>query len=327
MTDIVSWRRIPLHTLVATTRSAALFTGRNETMDQQPVAIVTGASSGIGEATARLFAERGYRVVLAARSAERLEKLAAEIAAAGGAAMAVPTDVTDQAAVEALANKAIERFGRIDVLVNNAGRDFQGLVRLNVVAPVMCLQAVVPRMRRQGGGVIVNVSSVVESMAMPFSAPYPMSKIALSYLSDAARIELSRDNIAVVNVLPGSTQSEFGRNVLRSGDDPSVDLNALPRDSGPSGVPASAVAEAIWRAVQQRPRRLVVGRANQVAVMLLPLLRGPLNAAMIGVSNRYIPRPGQAARRPMDDARLAGALAAAVAAVTITGTLLTRRGQ
>ncbi|HZS86119.1 MAG TPA: SDR family NAD(P)-dependent oxidoreductase [Chloroflexota bacterium] len=308
-------------------------------MDQQPVAIVTGASSGIGEATARLFAERGYRVVLAARSAERLEKLAAEIAAAGGAAMAVPTDVTDQAAVEALANKAIERFGRIDVLVNNAGRgfqgtiagmkigDFEGLVRLNVVAPVMCLQAVVPRMRRQGGGVIVNVSSVVESMAMPFSAPYPMSKIALSYLSDAARIELSRDNIAVVNVLPGSTQSEFGRNVLRSGDDPSVDLNALPRDSGPSGVPASAVAEAIWRAVQQRPRRLVVGRANQVAVMLLPLLRGPLNAAMIGVSNRYIPRPGQAARRPMDDARLAGALAAAVAAVTITGTLLTRRGQ
>lgn len=299
------------------------------------VAIITGASMGIGEATASLFAARGYAVVLAARSAERLETVAARIRRAGGTALAMPTDVTDRAAVAALAQQTLAAYGRVDVLVNNAGRglmgtvaamdpdEFEALLRLNVVAPVLCLQAVVPPMRAQGGGVIVNVSSVAEKMPIPFLGPYSASKIALSYLSDAARMELSRDNIAVVNVLPGNTITAFGQNEIHAAPDPTVNLSRYRHLGEPIGVPPSVVAAAIWQAVERRPRQHVVGTVNRVGTVALRLLGGPIHPVITAAVNRYVPRQGEQARTPRDDLRLAGVVAAAGAA--LAGNLLARR--
>ena len=303
-------------------------------MDKR-VVIITGASGGIGEATARLFARRGDVVALVARSREKLEALAEDIRRDGGEALALPSDVTDRAAVADMVNRAVETYGHIDVLVNNAGRglygtvagmepdDFEALLRLNVLAPVWCLQAVVPHMRRRGGGVIVNVSSVAEKIPVPFMTPYSASKIALSYLTDAARIELSRDNIGVVAVLPGDTRTSFEANATHSGRDAGLNLEGF-AGGATGGVTPDVVAEAIYQAVQQRPRQVVVGGMNRVAATVLHHGRAPLMGLFGWAINRYVPRPGETARRPQEDAMRAGAVAAAAAGLVVAP-LLARR--
>jgi NAD(P)-dependent dehydrogenase (short-subunit alcohol dehydrogenase family) len=141
---------------------------------------VTGASNGIGRATGLAFAERGARVVLAARRADALEELARECEAAGGPALAVPTDVTDEAAVAELARRAVERFGRIDVWVNNAGvyllglleatppEAFRRVLETNFFGYVHGARAVLPHFREQGHGVLINNASVYSHVGAPW---------------------------------------------------------------------------------------------------------------------------------------------------------------
>ena len=189
--------------------------------------VVTGASSGIGAATARLAAARGARLVLAARRRERIEALAAELPDAA----AVPTDVTDAAAVHALVGTAVERYGRVDVLVNNAGQglhvpveeidldDLRAVFELNVVGALAALQAVVPVMRRQGSGSIVNVSSGTTLFTPSGTGGYAATKAALNMLSAVARAELADDGIVVSTIYPFITATEF-HDVLRAGGGP-----------------------------------------------------------------------------------------------------------
>jgi NADP-dependent 3-hydroxy acid dehydrogenase YdfG len=182
------------------------------------VVIVTGASSGIGATTARAAARAGARVVLAARREERIRELAAEL---GGGAIAVRCDVTDRIQVDALAQAALDAFGRIDVLVNNAGQglqssvedlaldDLRAVLELNLVAPLAMMQAVLPAMRAQQSGSIVNVSSGTTFADVPGTGGYVASKIALERLSAIARAELEGTGIAVSTLIPFATSTEF----------------------------------------------------------------------------------------------------------------------
>jgi len=188
------------------------------------VVIVTGASSGIGAATARLAAAQGAIVVLAARRADRLNALAAELPGS----LAVPTDMRDPDAISRLVQTALERHGRVDVLINNAGQglhvpveqivldDLRAVTELNFYAPLLAMQAVLPAMRRQGHGVIVNVSSATTRMVLPGVGGYSATKSALNMLSDVARAELAGDGIVVSVVYPSVTATEFHKS-LRAG--------------------------------------------------------------------------------------------------------------
>lgn len=181
------------------------------------VVVITGASSGIGAATARAASAAGARLVLAARREDRLRALADEL----GNAVAVRCDVTDRAQVDGLVAAALDAFGRIDVLVNNAGQglqatieqialdDLRAVLELNLVAPLAMMQAVLPIMRRQGAGSIVNVSSGTTFADVAGTGAYVASKIALERLSAIARNELAGTGIAVSTILPFATATEF----------------------------------------------------------------------------------------------------------------------
>lgn len=180
--------------------------------------IVTGASSGIGAATARLLHQAGAYPVLAARRGNRLESLSKEL----DGALAVPTDVTDRAAIQRLVAATLDRYGRIDGLVNNAGvslhtpldeldlDEFTHALALNVVSVVAVTQAVLPAMRAQQSGRIVNISSGTTRMVLPGAGGYAATKSALNMLTSIFREELRADAIAVSLVLPSITATEFG---------------------------------------------------------------------------------------------------------------------
>ena len=185
------------------------------------VAIVTGASAGIGEATARVLAGAGMRVAVCARRRERLDRLAADLAATGREAAVDGLDVTDAGAVRAMVDDVASRWGSIDVLVNNAGRglsatvedtkpeEFRALLELNVMAVFTATQAVLPWMRRSGRGHIINVSSIVGRRGVPYRGAYSATKFALGGLSEALRVELRGTGIDVSLVYPIGTATEF----------------------------------------------------------------------------------------------------------------------
>jgi NAD(P)-dependent dehydrogenase (short-subunit alcohol dehydrogenase family) len=179
---------------------------------RESVVVVTGASSGIGRATALAFAKRGASVVVAARRARALDEVVAKCESLGAAALAVPTDVSDGDAVEALAQAAVDRFGRIDVWVNNAAvtafgpflqmplGDFRRVLDVNLMGYVHGARAALPRMREQGQGRLVNISSVVSAAPQPYTHAYSMSKAAERMLGSSLRQELRLDGVRGVKV-------------------------------------------------------------------------------------------------------------------------------
>ena len=185
----------------------------------EPVVVITGASSGIGRETARRYADRGARVVLASRSEPALETVAEECRARGAEALAVPTDITDQQAVHALAAAAVQRFGRIDVWVGNAGvfsygtfeelpaDVFRQVVETNLMGQVHSARAVLPQFRRQGSGTLVLVGSLYSRVGSPGKAPYVTSKWGLLGFAEALRQELHGSGIRVRVVLPGTVDT------------------------------------------------------------------------------------------------------------------------
>jgi short-subunit dehydrogenase len=214
--------------------------------------VITGASMGIGEAIAAAFAREGAAVVLAARSRDLLEQVAERLDREGGRVLTIPTDVTRDEDVRRLAEETLAQTGRIDVLVNNAGVGMSGAVaaidlsewqrclEVNVVAPVRVIQAFLPAMKAGGGSTIVQISSVLGKVSVPFTGGYNASKYALNAISDALRLEVAPHGIRVISVYPGSTESNFRVNALGRSDAPKVRIGRVPAD-----VVAARVVEAV----------------------------------------------------------------------------------
>ncbi|NEO31235.1 MAG: SDR family oxidoreductase [Symploca sp. SIO3C6] len=189
------------------------------------VLLITGASSGIGAALARKLAAQfsGIRLVLAARNQQKLEAVAAECLKTGADVLVVATDMSQVEQVKTLAHLAVEHFGRVDVLVNNAGYGQIGPIELmspvdakeqfavNFHGPLVLIQALIPTMRNQGGGRIINISSIAGRLAFPMVGLYSTSKFALEALSDVLRMELEGFNIKVSIIEPGPVNTEFAR--------------------------------------------------------------------------------------------------------------------
>jgi NAD(P)-dependent dehydrogenase (short-subunit alcohol dehydrogenase family) len=185
------------------------------------VALVTGSSSGIGLAIARGLVGEGAAVVLAARRAERLQALAQEIEAAGGQALAAPGDLTLADEVERVFAQTLERFQRLDLLVNNAGtnvlapidelspEDWDQVVNINLRAPFLCTRQAMRIMKRQGGGRIINIGSISAQRVRPNSAPYSASKFGIVGLTHVTALEGRPFGISCGALHPGNTWSEL----------------------------------------------------------------------------------------------------------------------
>jgi serine 3-dehydrogenase (NADP+) len=232
------------------------------------VVIITGASSGIGAAAARAFADAGARVVLAARDEQRLAAVARELR---GPALVVPTDVANRAAVDALVERAVGEFGGVDIVVNNAGvglaapvaelsvADFERALAVDLLGPLALTQAALPYMRQQGRGQLIYVSSVVGLRALPYLGGYAAAKAALDRLTEALRVELRGSGVAVTLVRPGTTRTGFAEHRLGSGRE-------RRRVRARAATPEQ-VARALVRAAAREPRVAYVTWADRLRVL------------------------------------------------------------
>ncbi len=195
-----------------------------ETKESTPVILITGASSGIGAAAARLFANHGYAVVLAARRKDRLDELAADITAGGGEALAITTDVSQLDDVQTCVAQTMDRFNRLDVLLNNAGfghmnwlekmeplEDIEMQIRVNLLGAIYMAQAVAPTMIERGRGHIINVASVAGLIGMPTYSIYAATKFGMRGFNEALRRELQPWGIHVSIIYPGGADTEFSQ--------------------------------------------------------------------------------------------------------------------
>lgn len=224
-------------------------------MTQAKIIAITGASSGIGAATAELLAERGAQVVIGARRADRLEALAAKIRAAGGTVLVQPVDVTNQDSVDQFIHAAVTRFGRLDVLVNNAGLmplsplaalkldEWNRMIDVNIRGVLHGIAAVLPIMQQQGSGQVINIASIGGHAVYPTAAVYCATKYAVLAISEGLRQE--NDKIRVTVISPGVTESDLADTITDAG------AKAMMEDFRKIALPARAIAEAIAFAVDQ----------------------------------------------------------------------------
>jgi short-subunit dehydrogenase len=262
----------------------------------QHVILITGASDGIGAALATLLAQRfsGIRLVLVARNVEKLETVATLCQKAGAEVLAVPADLAQLDQVQALARKALEQFGQVNALVNNAGYGQMGPVELvppeackrqyevNVLAPLALTQALIPAMRQQGSGRIINISSLGGRISFPFGGLYSSSKFALEALSDALRMELEPFNIQVSVVEPGPVSTNFfavvKQEIAQTVTDPLntpyraafQKMEGLEQQTTSRAWTSQQVAEVIVRALSdRRPRPRYIAATNGGLLLFL----------------------------------------------------------
>lgn len=241
------------------------------------VVLITGASSGIGSATALAFAKDGARVVLASRARERLEELAKEI---GPAALAVTCDVRERAQVRAAIDGAVSRFGALHVAIANAGfgiyhsaarmrdEDLDAVFRTNVYGAVWTIQEALPHLRRAGRGQAIFVTSVLGKAVTPGSAAYNMSKHAITAYADSLRMEEPKGGIDVIVVGPGLTATGFQANAGNRFKD------FIPARKNKGGWTPDRVARAILKASKRRRREVYLTLEGRALLALRPWIPG-----------------------------------------------------
>ena len=222
------------------------------------IVVITGASSGLGEATARMLAAEGATVVLGARRTDRIEALADELNGNGAQAFALETDVTDASQVQCLVDAAVERYGRLDVMINNAGLmpqsllearkldEWDRMIDVNIKGVLYGIAAALPHMQRQKGGHIVNVSSVAGHRVGPGSAVYAATKFAVRALSEGLRQEVKPHNIRTTVISPGAVATELPNTI--TDPDVAATVGKLYEDVA---VPADSFARAVVFALSQ----------------------------------------------------------------------------
>ena len=243
-----------------------------------PTVLITGASQGIGKATATLFAKQGYNLVLAARQVDRLEAAAQELRSMGHAVLTVPTDVKDPNQVNALIQRALDEFGAIDVLVNNAGiyasgtvdqfslEDWHQILDTNLWGYIHTINAVLPHFLARGKGTIVNLSSIAGKSAAAYLVPYVTSKYAVTGLTQSLNAELSPKGIHVAGIYPNLIKSSFmERAVFRGRNEQDLHDRRQQIDQvlkAPIVEKPEDVAKAIWEAVKDQRSEVLVGSAK-----------------------------------------------------------------
>lgn len=250
-----------------------------------PTVLITGASQGIGKATALLFARKGYDIVLAARQPERLEAVAQEVQTLGRAALSIPTDVRDAEQVNTLVYKALEHYSSIDVLVNNAGiyisgsaedfslDDWHQAIDTNLWGYIHTIQALLPHFVERGSGTIVNLSSIGGKVPVPFLVPYCTSKFAVTGLTQALHSELAPQGIHVCGIYPNLIKSSLMERAIFRGNNAQARREQLDQVVGtPVIEKPEDVAQAIWDGVKNQRAEVVVGSANfsKTAYRLFP---------------------------------------------------------
>ncbi|MBD2561533.1 MULTISPECIES: SDR family oxidoreductase [Nostoc] len=228
---------------------------------EDKVAIITGASSGIGEATAIALAAEGAKVVIAARRSDRLEAVAKRIESSGGQALPIVTDITDETQANNLIQKANAELGRVDILVNNAGialtgnidggntSDWRRMFDVNVFGLLYATHAVLPIFKAQSGGHIVNISSVAGRLARAGVGIYNATKWGVNAISESLRQEVLKDNIRVTIIEPGLVETEINNHVT----DPVAKKNVEERIKAITPLQSEDIARAIAYAVTQPP--------------------------------------------------------------------------
>ena len=232
---------------------------------QGKVVLITGASSGFGEEAARLFAREGCKVVLAARRLEKLQQLATEIQNAGGEAIAIPVDVNQKAEIDVMVQTALDLYGQIDILFNNAGfgamdwfeeldpeRSIQTLINVNLTGTLLVTRAVLPDMLDRGSGHIINMASVAGLIASPLITTYSASKYGVRAFTDALRREVAPLGVKVSGIYPGPAETEFGshlrKNRMRETINKFIDLRMT----------SAYVAHSVVNVAKQPRRSLVI---------------------------------------------------------------------
>ena len=249
------------------------------------VVVVTGASMGIGEAIARLFAEQGARIVLLSRDSSRAESARTRIGFPDRTA-AFACDVRHSEEIDRVLALTLHHFQRIDVWINNAGHGLLDSVsqmemsachemfETNLFGAVAAMQKIIPVMRQQGGGTIINISSVAGHIPLPFHAAYSATKFALNAIGKAAAVELKKDGIHVLTVCPGYVRTAFSENAVRGNELKKVRPNSV------RGITPERVARATLNGFVKQKREVIVPWTMHVPVKLYQLFPGVVEWSM-----------------------------------------------
>lgn len=282
--------------------------GQHEKIDfKDKVVVITGGSRGLGLVIARQLAREGARLALLARDEAELESAKAELAGLKAEVLTLDCDVREQKQIEDAINQTLTHFGRIDILINNAGiiqagpleniqlKDFEDAVATHLWGPLYSIQATVPHMRLQGGGRIVNIASIGGKIAVPHLLPYSASKHALVGLSDGIRSELAKDKIYVTTVSPGLLRTGSPPNALFKGRNEEEYTWFAVSDSSPFlSIGVERAAQQIIEACRVGQAELTItwqARLATIANILFP----NTTATLLALTNRLLPKPTNSA--------------------------------